>query len=80
MLFLSHRGPLHDFYHWHLRYILLLWLSLICRIPFDLALLDERAEQNMTSAALVSIGQAWLDRAGLERFAASQLLSRVYMR
>jgi hypothetical protein len=67
-------------HYWHLRYVLLLWLSLICRIPFDLALFDEGNGRLATSEMLLSAGDQWLDRTGLERFAAAILLSRLYMR
>jgi tubulin-specific chaperone D len=30
---------------WHARYVLLLWLSLACLLPFDLAVLDSSADQ-----------------------------------
>ena len=31
---------------WHARYIMLLWLSLICLLPFDLAVLDSGGEES----------------------------------
>jgi hypothetical protein len=69
-----------DTQRWHLRYVVLLWLSLICMIPFDLSLFDDTSQQAKTAVALQEVGEAWLDKFGLERFAAAQLLSRLYMR
>ncbi|KDQ11508.1 hypothetical protein BOTBODRAFT_457108 [Botryobasidium botryosum FD-172 SS1] len=65
---------------WPLRYITLLWLSLICMTPFDLALFDENTSQESTANKLQSIGTMYLDKAGLEREAAALLLSRLYAR
>jgi hypothetical protein len=69
-----------DVQRWQLRYVVLLWLSLICMIPFDLSLFDEGDQKAATSMNLQLAGDAWLENAGLERFAAAQLLSRLYMR
>lgn len=69
-----------DVHRWQLRYVVLLWLSLICMLPFDLALFDDGAQQGSTSLSLQIAGEIWLEKAGLERFAAAQLLSRLYMR
>jgi hypothetical protein len=74
----SKRGSAYQ--NWHLRYVLLLWLSLICRIPFDLALFDDETKHSTTAQTLVATGEQWLYKAGLERFAAATLLARVYMR
>lgn len=35
-----------DFKAWETRYVLLIWLSLICIIPFDLKTVDSRASEN----------------------------------
>jgi hypothetical protein len=32
-----------DYDAWEMRYVLLIWLSLICMIPFDLRTVDSRA-------------------------------------
>ncbi|KAI0720503.1 TBCD protein [Cerioporus squamosus] len=55
---------------WALRYTLLLWLSLVCMIPFDLEQFDE----------VEAVGKSFFSRAGLDREAAAILLSRYYMR
>lgn len=65
---------------WAFRYAVLLWLSLICMIPFDLAQFDEIDEPNKTAMSLEAVGREFLARAGVERDAASLLLARLYMR
>lgn len=73
-------GPAQDFSMWSLRYIVLLWLSLICMIPFDLDQLDEPDRIGQTADALESLAKKYLGRAGLEREGSTILLSRFYMR
>ncbi|KAI0917160.1 hypothetical protein AcV5_007706 [Taiwanofungus camphoratus] len=74
------RGSSQDPSQWSLRYVVLLWLSLICMIPFDLEQFDDRDNIGDTSAKLESLGKSFLSNAGLERDGASILLSRLYMR
>ncbi|KAF7288586.1 TFCD-C domain-containing protein [Mycena chlorophos] len=64
---------------WALRYAGLLWLSLICMIPFDLVQFDEGAEGE-TADALEKIARPLLERAGLERDGAALMLARFYIR
>lgn len=64
---------------WALRYAVLLWLALICMIPFDLAQFDEGADGE-TADALEALARPFLSRAGLEREASALLLARLYMR
>ncbi|KAL0578630.1 hypothetical protein V5O48_003373 [Marasmius crinis-equi] len=64
---------------WALRYVFLLWASLICMIPFDLAQFDE-GETGQTARTIEQIAKEHLDKAGLEREGAAILLSRLYMR
>lgn len=66
--------------HWALRYAILLWLSLICKIPFNLAQFDESDEIGRTADRLEGVGKGYLDRAGLEREGAAVLLSQLYTR
>jgi hypothetical protein len=73
-------GLVHEFSQWALRYVILLWLYLICMIPFDLVQFDEAENIGATAAAIESIAMAYLGRAGLEREAAVLLLSRLYTR
>jgi hypothetical protein len=72
-------GVARVYEQWALRYAVLLWLSLICIIPFDLAQLDEDADGE-TADALEGLARPLLGRAGLERDAAALLLARLYMR
>lgn len=59
---------------------MLLWLSLICRLPFDLAQFDEPETLGKTASDLEAVAKINLDRAGVEREGAATLLSRLYAR
>lgn len=65
---------------WALRYVVLIWLSLIIMIPFDLAQFDEDDRAGETATAIEAVGKEYLGRAGLEREGCAILLSRLYMR
>ena len=71
---------LHERTQWPLRYVVLLWLSLICMIPFDLAQFDEPDRLGETAGKIENLAKTHLDKAGLERQGASILLARLYMR
>ncbi|KAG1751240.1 TBCD protein [Suillus lakei] len=74
-------GPLKDLNQWGLRYAVLLWLSLICRIPFDLQKFDDDATRSgETANAIELVGKDRLNMAGLEREGAATLLARFYAR
>ena len=73
-------GPASHPSQWSLRYVVLLWLSLVCRIPFDLDQFDEPGHKGRTAGTLETAGKQYLDYAGLEREGAAVLLSRLYMR
>ncbi|QRV92384.1 tubulin folding cofactor D [Ceratobasidium sp. AG-Ba] len=67
---------------WALRFVMTLWLSLICMIPFDLARFDEpgASPDRLVSARLDAIGKQYLRYPGIERESAAMLLARLYMR
>ncbi|CAL1713099.1 unnamed protein product [Somion occarium] len=65
---------------WPLRYVMLLWLSLICMLPFDLAQFDERGSVGHTASQIETVGKSHLNKAGIERDAAAILLARLYLR
>ena len=67
-------------YLWCMRYVMLLWLYIICIIPFDLSQFDEPDDFGGTANSLQEIAKGYLSSAGLEREAAALLLSRLYMR
>ena len=73
-------SPVQHSQQWALRYTLLLWLSLVCMIPFDLEQFDEIGKAGETAARVETTGKAFLDKAGLDREGAALLLSRLYMR
>jgi hypothetical protein len=69
---------------WHFRYILLLWLSLICMIPFDLSRFDKLKTlqtQNISTYQYVEkVGWSYLSLPGKEREAAALVLARLMLR
>ncbi|KAF8158379.1 TBCD protein [Crassisporium funariophilum] len=73
-------GLVQELSQWALRYVVLLWLYLICMIPFDLAQFDETENAGRTAAAIEKVAKSYLGKAGLEREGAALLLSRLYMR
>ena len=65
---------------WALRYVILLWLYIICIIPFDLAQFDDPTQSGHTARSLQELAKRYLNNAGLEREGAALLLSRLYIR
>ena len=71
---------------WEMRYILLLWLSLICMIPFDLVRFDEattgtaKDEHVRTASRIQSVGRHFLASPGKERDAAAVVLGKLLQR
>ncbi|PWZ02675.1 ARM repeat-containing protein [Testicularia cyperi] len=67
---------------WELRYVCLLWLSLICMIPFDLEKFDHHRNDKISSVAyrIEAVGLAFLSRSGKERDAAAVLLGKLFQR
>lgn len=59
---------------------MLLWLALICMIPFDLVQFDDEGREGETATALEGLARGYLDRAGLDREGAALLLARLYTR
>lgn len=73
-------GIVESRWHWPVRYVMLLWLYIICLIPFDLAQFDEVDKIGQTAKTLESVAKTYLGAAGLEKEAAALLLSRLYIR
>lgn len=65
--------------NWETRYIILLWLSLVAMLPFDLAQFDG-TKPGSTFGRLDIAGKSNLDKAGLEREGAALLLTKLYAR
>ncbi|KAG0005138.1 hypothetical protein BGZ65_011884 [Modicella reniformis] len=69
---------------WETRYMLLVWLSLMCMIPFDLRSIDSQASKASDRIPLVDqmldAGKSYLDRAGKDRDASSLFLARLLTR
>lgn len=67
---------------WEIRYILLLWLSLICQAPFDLDSIDsvaQTAENSITNRCIV-LCRRYLQDGGVVREGAVELMSRLVTR
>ncbi|KAF9096373.1 hypothetical protein BGX29_008588 [Mortierella sp. GBA35] len=69
---------------WETRYILLIWLSLMCMIPFDLKTIDSKATKDSDRIPLVDdmieMGKTFLQCAGKDRDGASLFLARLLTR
>ncbi|KAI5122803.1 hypothetical protein M0805_000146 [Coniferiporia weirii] len=77
--YMSSDGPVKEADNWALRYLILLWLSLVCMLPFDLAQFDNDGNGE-TALVLEEIARRELDKAGIERDGAALVLSKLYMR
>lgn len=79
-----HPTTLVETLSWEFRYIMLLWLSLICMIPFDLAHFDQipwnRQQGLKTSENIQKTGLKFLSSPGKEREAAALVLARLMLR
>lgn len=68
------------------KYIVILWLSLICKIPFDLARFDEEGSGDVhtkgpsTATRLEEVGKTYLSYASVEGVGAALLLAELYNR
>ncbi|KAF9304160.1 hypothetical protein BGZ74_002247 [Mortierella antarctica] len=69
---------------WETRYILFIWLSLMCMIPFDLKSIDSQASKHSSRIPLVDemieTGKLYLDCAGRDREGAALFLARLLTR
>ncbi|KAE8232318.1 hypothetical protein CF326_g2657 [Tilletia indica] len=71
---------------WELRYVLLLWLSLVCMIPFDLRQLDQVAQRGDAASSLSvaerieTLGRRFLGSPGKERDAAAMMVGKLFQR
>lgn len=68
---------------WEVRYVLLLWLSMLVRIPFDLKTADSRvsvsSERNIITD-IIEICKSYLGKNGPEREAAAICIARLFSR
>ena len=71
-----------EFKLWEVRYVLLLWLSLVIRIPLDLFRIDSNqdSETESTVRRVQNMAKAYLSSSGKEREASAELLARLYTR
>lgn len=74
-----------DYGTWEMRYVLLLWLSMLCLVPFDLATIDSSSRDATTSSnsivsSLLTMCKGYLEDHGATQVAASVCLSRLLSR
>ncbi|XP_071963233.1 tubulin-specific chaperone D-like [Antedon mediterranea] len=85
LAFLAKQDPT-DFSTWETRYMLLLWLSIVCMIPFDMHRLDSNvvSEDGQKRAPImlriVDAGKLYLDVSDKSRDAAAYMLSKFITR
>ncbi|RKO90123.1 tubulin folding cofactor D C terminal-domain-containing protein [Blyttiomyces helicus] len=67
---------------WEMRYILLLWLSLICMVPFDLRRVDSGVGKDTVPLVdrILALGRSYLFVVGKEHEAATVLMTKVLTR
>ncbi|KAG0327465.1 hypothetical protein BGZ99_007549 [Dissophora globulifera] len=69
---------------WETRFVLLIWLSLMCMIPFDLKSIDSQSSKGNDRIPLVDqmieTAKSYLDRAGRDCEAAGLFLARLLVR
>ncbi|KAF8327012.1 ARM repeat-containing protein [Cantharellus anzutake] len=71
---------MHESTSWPFRYILILWISVIANIPFDLTRFDQDASDLDTASTLENLGKTYLQKSGMESESSALLLSRLYTR
>uniref|UniRef100_A0A672ITQ4 Tubulin-specific chaperone D n=1 Tax=Salarias fasciatus TaxID=181472 RepID=A0A672ITQ4_SALFA len=82
---LSRQDP-NDLETWETRYMLLLWLSMTCLVPFDLSRLDGRMEsdsgkpRDSTMDRILTVAKDYLVVGDTPRYAASVLVSKFMTR
>lgn len=65
---------------WQTTYILILWLSLICLAPFDLATIESSSTEESLVTRLLALAKRGLGSPGKERDASAILCARVLSR
>lgn len=79
LLFQAHKFALDEI-EWRVPYVLLLWLSVIGLIPFDLNALDNDSGEVPLKHKLLDIGHHFLQESSITRNGASELLSTLLTR
>ena len=65
---------------WETRYILLLWLSILALVPFDLKNIDSSTTEHNLVRGILDVGKGYLAAAGKEREAAALLVAKLLTR
>jgi tubulin-specific chaperone D len=62
-------------------YVLVLWLSIIVLVPFDLTTIDSGASDKVVLVKrIINLGKQWIDNVGKLRDAGSIMLSKLITR
>lgn len=71
-----------DFTNWYTRYMLLLWLSIVCMIPFDLSKFDANTEDasSLIMNRVINLSVPYLFLSDKSRDAAAYLLGKFFSR
>lgn len=70
-----------DYKHYVVPYTLVLWLSIIVLVPFDLTTIDSGSSNQVELVKrIINQGKQWIDNAGKLRDAASVMLSKLITR
>ena len=67
-------------HYWQVPYILVLWLSIIVLVPFDLTTIDSQRSQEVLVKRIINIGTAHCVDPGKIRDGAAVLLSKLITR
>ena len=69
-----------DTQYWQVPYILVLWLSIIVLVPFDLTTIDSQRSREVLVKRIINIGRSHCVDAGKIRDGAAVLLSKLTTR
>lgn len=65
---------------WEIPYILVLWLSIIVLVPFDLTTIDSQKSQEILVKRIINIGKSFTGNSGKLREGSAVLLSKLITR
>jgi hypothetical protein len=70
----------HDAQHWEIPYILVLWLSIVILVPFDLTSIDSAKQTEILVKRISNIGRSYSGNPGKIRDAAAVMLGNLMSR
>mmetsp|Transcript_29563 Transcript_29563/g.28766 ORF Transcript_29563/g.28766 Transcript_29563/m.28766 type:complete len:109 (+) Transcript_29563:586-912(+) len=65
---------------WWIQYVLIIWLSIIVLVPFDIDTIDSKKQQEILIKRMINIGKNYIHSPGRLRDASSVLLSKLLTR